>query len=180
MYEIGFSSPSGCLCRSTAPSPYEDASADTTVQIIPGPNELRLHINSFLEPLVEDLQQLWKGVEMTTPEGVKTVHAALLCTSSDIPVGQSEKNVSIFKVNLALILYCKIPFKTVYRPKTHICVIYNVRAGHQRRIYAYSTLTSALQEIGLPQAIRNNCSVSSGIVLAVSVVISSDVTKVGV
>ena len=69
---------------------------------------------------------------------------------------------------------------TVYRPKTHICVIYNVRAGHQRRIYASSTLTSALQEIGLPQAIRNNCSVSSGIILAVSVVISSDVTKVGV
>ena len=27
-----------------------------------------------------------------------------------IKIGQSEKNVSIFKVNLALILYCKIPF----------------------------------------------------------------------
>ena len=50
------------------------------VGIIPGPNEPRLHINSFLEPLVEDLQQLWKGVEMTTPEGVKSVRAALLCT----------------------------------------------------------------------------------------------------
>ena len=65
--------------------PYIFLFSTFLVGIIPGPNELRLHINSFLEPLVEDLQQLWKGVEMTTPEGVKTVHAALLCTSSDIP-----------------------------------------------------------------------------------------------
>lgn len=55
------------------------------VGIIPGPNEPSLHINSFLEPLVEDLQQLWKGVDMTTPDGVKTIRAALLCTASDIP-----------------------------------------------------------------------------------------------
>ena len=55
------------------------------VGIIPGPNEPSLHINSFLEPLVEDLQQLWKVVEMTTPEGFKTIRAALLCTVSDIP-----------------------------------------------------------------------------------------------
>lgn len=55
------------------------------VGIIPGPNKPSLHINSFLEPLVEDLQQLWKGVDMTTPDGVKTIRAALLCTASDIP-----------------------------------------------------------------------------------------------
>ena len=31
MYEIGFNRPSGCLCSNTAPSPYEDAFAYTTV-----------------------------------------------------------------------------------------------------------------------------------------------------
>ena len=55
------------------------------VGIVPGPNEPSLHTNSFLEPLVEDLQKLWKGVEMTTPDGVKTICAALLCTAADIP-----------------------------------------------------------------------------------------------
>lgn len=55
------------------------------VGIIPGPNEPSLHINSFLEPVVGDLLKLWKGVEMATPDGVKTVRAALLCTAADIP-----------------------------------------------------------------------------------------------
>lgn len=55
------------------------------IGIIPGPNEPSLHINSFIEPLVVDLQKLWKGVQMTTPDGVKTIRAALLCTAADIP-----------------------------------------------------------------------------------------------
>ena len=37
--------------------------------IIPGPNELSLHINSFLEQLVAELNRLWKGVEIETMEG---------------------------------------------------------------------------------------------------------------
>ena len=53
--------------------------------IIPGPREPSLHMNSFLEPLVRDLLKLWRGVEMTTPDGEKTVRAALLCTASDVP-----------------------------------------------------------------------------------------------
>ena len=40
--------------------------------IIPGPNEPSLHVNSFLEPLVADLQNLWKGVEIETSEGNNT------------------------------------------------------------------------------------------------------------
>ena len=55
------------------------------VGIIPGPTEPSLHINSFLEPLVGDLLKLWKGVEMATPYGLKTIRAALLCTAADIP-----------------------------------------------------------------------------------------------
>ena len=37
--------------------------------IIPGPNELSLHITSFLEQLVAELNRLWKGVEIETMEG---------------------------------------------------------------------------------------------------------------
>ena len=45
--------------------------------IIPGPCEPSLHVNSFLEPIAK----LWKGMEMTTADGDKTVHAAVLCTA---------------------------------------------------------------------------------------------------
>ena len=55
------------------------------IGIIPGPHEPSLHINPFLEPLVEDLLKLWNGVEMLTTEGKHVIHAALLCNSSDIP-----------------------------------------------------------------------------------------------
>ncbi len=51
--------------------------------IIPGPSKPSLHINSFLEPIVQDLLKLWKGVSMGTCS--ITVRAALLCNSSDIP-----------------------------------------------------------------------------------------------
>ena len=55
------------------------------IAVIPGPCEPSLHINSYLEPLVQDLFKLWNGVSMKTCEGTKLVRAALLCNSSDIP-----------------------------------------------------------------------------------------------
>lgn len=55
------------------------------IGIIPGPHEPSLHINSFLEPLVKELLQLWRGIEINTTEGIQTVRATLLCNSSDIP-----------------------------------------------------------------------------------------------
>ena len=55
------------------------------VCVIPGPNEPSLHVNSFLEPLVADLQKLWKGIEVETSEGMKTFFAAIICNSCDIP-----------------------------------------------------------------------------------------------
>ena len=51
--------------------------------IIPGPREPSLHMNSYLEAMARELQQLWKGIEMITPDGVKLVRAAL-CTAADI------------------------------------------------------------------------------------------------
>ena len=58
----------------------------TLVGVIPGPKEPELHINSLLQPVVYDLQKLWKGVQMLTYHGVPVlVRAALLCVGCDIP-----------------------------------------------------------------------------------------------
>ena len=59
------------------------------VGVIPGPKEPELHINSFLQPLVDDLKKLWKGVQMITYCGVPVlVRAALLFVGCDIPAAR--------------------------------------------------------------------------------------------
>ncbi|XP_030600828.1 uncharacterized protein LOC115790939 [Archocentrus centrarchus] len=57
------------------------------VGLIPGPKEPSLNINSFLEPLVDELQDLWSGVTLQDSSfiGHQVYRAALLCLSSDIP-----------------------------------------------------------------------------------------------
>ena len=59
------------------------------VGVIPGPHEPKLHTNSFLAPLVDDLQQLWDGVIMKTESNVPViVRAALLCVACVIPAAR--------------------------------------------------------------------------------------------
>lgn len=55
------------------------------IGIIPGPKEPKLHINSFLQPLVDDLIDLWDGVLFNATKSGKMFRAALLALSSDIP-----------------------------------------------------------------------------------------------
>ena len=56
---------------------------------IPGPEEPQGDINSFLEPLVDDLLLLWNGVTMNTLDGLPAiVRAALLCAACDIPASR--------------------------------------------------------------------------------------------
>ena len=57
------------------------------VGIIPGPKEPEKVMNTFLQPLVADLQALWEGIYMSTPSQSLPVRirAALLCVSCDIP-----------------------------------------------------------------------------------------------
>ncbi|XP_019632058.1 PREDICTED: uncharacterized protein LOC109475736 [Branchiostoma belcheri] len=57
------------------------------VGIIPGPKEPKMHINSFLKPLVKELEELWEGVFLhdTSAIGLNMYRGALLCLSSDIP-----------------------------------------------------------------------------------------------
>ena len=59
------------------------------VGVIPGPKELELTLNTFLQPLVDDLLQLWSGVEMKTYNNIPViVRAALLCVGCDIPAAR--------------------------------------------------------------------------------------------
>ena len=53
--------------------------------IIPGPTEPKLDINSYLQPIVDELLLFWNGQVLI--EGGKNVFykIALLCISSDIP-----------------------------------------------------------------------------------------------
>ena len=63
------------------------------VGVIQGPHEPSLHINSFLEPVVDELLKLWKGIKMITPERKQIVQAVVLCNSSDVP---ATRNVGGF------------------------------------------------------------------------------------
>ena len=58
-------------------------------EVIPGPKAPELHMNSFLQPLVSDLMQLWDGICMKTSNNVSImVRAALLCVGCDIPAAR--------------------------------------------------------------------------------------------
>jgi hypothetical protein len=68
----------------------ERYSADNTILlgVIPGPKEPELTINTFLEPLVDELLQLWNGVVMKTHNSSVLVRSALLCVACDIPAAR--------------------------------------------------------------------------------------------
>ena len=53
--------------------------------VIPGPNEPKKNINPYLEPLVNELQELWKGVLMKSSKELSViVCGALLCIGCDV------------------------------------------------------------------------------------------------
>ena len=55
---------------------------------IPGPHEPKLSINSYLKPMVDELLDLWKGVQLECSNsvlGYKTIRVALALICSDIP-----------------------------------------------------------------------------------------------
>ena len=57
------------------------------VGIIPGPNEPKKHMNSFLMPMVDELLDLWEGcyIQTSSALGIVPVRCALLCVSCDLP-----------------------------------------------------------------------------------------------
>ena len=60
--------------------------------ILPGPSEPSLHkINHYFSPIVDDLDSLWYGVTLKSTAKCseeKTIHAALILVSCDIPAAQ--------------------------------------------------------------------------------------------
>ena len=60
------------------------------VGVIPGPHEPKLTINSYLRPLVEELNTLWQGLQIKVDNcgSLKTFRAALLCVGCDVPAAR--------------------------------------------------------------------------------------------
>ena len=58
------------------------------VGIIPGPNEPHFTVNSYLDLLIDELLELWSGVELSTAVGKRKIRCAVLCASCDIPAGR--------------------------------------------------------------------------------------------
>ena len=57
--------------------------------IIPGPKEPTKVINSFLQPFIKELLSLWRGVVMSTAQGLQVlVRAAILCCGCDVPAAR--------------------------------------------------------------------------------------------
>ena len=56
--------------------------------VIPGPKEPK-HTNSILQPFVNEMLRLWKGVTMQTYDGINVlVRAAVICCACDIPAAR--------------------------------------------------------------------------------------------
>ena len=58
------------------------------ISVIPGPQEPKLNINTYLKPLVEELQELYKGVVLPCSDGITTqrhIRACVACFAANIP-----------------------------------------------------------------------------------------------
>ena len=57
------------------------------VGCIPGPREPKRNINTFLSPMVDELLELWNGIQLKTSSlfGYTSLRCALTCVSSDLP-----------------------------------------------------------------------------------------------
>ena len=60
------------------------------IGIIPGPKEPEISVNSYLNPLVADLKELWvgKNLYISTTGCHSIVRCALICCSCDLPAGR--------------------------------------------------------------------------------------------
>lgn len=69
--------------------PHDIRNKEENVILVGWPNEPR-DINTFLEPLVTDLLQLWTGVDFSiySQNARKTIRSALLCVACDFSAGR--------------------------------------------------------------------------------------------
>ena len=58
------------------------------IGLMPGPKEPKLTVNSFLQPMVQGLKELWSGVTLSCPNSPFKhvfIRAALICCTCDVP-----------------------------------------------------------------------------------------------
>jgi len=82
--------------------------------IIPGPKEPRSNINTFLSPLVKDLQELFDGITFENPasiSGFTTIRCVLGCISCDLPATRKVCGFANFNGNFGC-SKCKKNFVT--------------------------------------------------------------------
>ena len=97
------------------------------VGIIPGPEEPKNDINSFLKPMVDELLVAWNGIYLEEEHGIQFLYKfALLCISNDIP---ATRKCGGFLGHMARKgIYClRPPFKTSWHPACR-CRIYSFLA----------------------------------------------------
>ncbi len=58
------------------------------VGIMPGPNEPSGDINTYLEPLVTDLKQLWSGITICLLGNSVKIQAAVSSLACDVPAAR--------------------------------------------------------------------------------------------
>ena len=58
------------------------------IGLIPGPTEPKDNINSFLKPLVNDLIELWNGIQIHCSSTTTLIRGALIAVSCDIPAAR--------------------------------------------------------------------------------------------
>ena len=86
--------------------------------LIPGPKEPSDN-NPFFKPLVEELLELWEGVQMAVDGHDKTVRCAVLCIACDIPAGRKICGLPWYTAHYAC-SRCK-----KYFPGTFGCIDYS-------------------------------------------------------
>ena len=67
------------------------------IGLIPGPTEPKNNINSYLKPLVDDLNELWSGVLLETNGNM--MRAALIAVSCDLPAARKVSQFLGHKAN---------------------------------------------------------------------------------
>ena len=71
------------------------------VGLIPGPQEPQHDLNSYLEPLVNELKQFWRGIELDVHSlGKKKIRCALISVACDLPAGRKVCGILNFNAHL--------------------------------------------------------------------------------
>jgi hypothetical protein len=83
--------------------------------VIPGPKEPNLHINTFIKPLVNELLDFWNGIVLKEPGSIGNAmyKIALISISNDIPATRKFGGFLNFNAKQVKITYKLIHFEEI-------------------------------------------------------------------